>query len=251
MIRPEHLQRALAGYLLSLEDVSINGSTLPLQNVSIITADADEAAGDLLTHDMVMKSLAGELPREGKFGLAVVIGRPVLENAQPNGALVVEDAKIILEAVEDKATNAAEDTGTGVKLDELRSALAVALQNWCHDGSHGLRYLSSDPIPEAALPANKRGWTLTFESKAHGHKAPARVLRPVITHTPPNMTISCATSGAAIWWTHDGSFPHPANAKAALYSTAVDVSEFPTGTPLKAAAFKAGLVTSDCAVLPL
>ena len=61
------------------------------------------------------------------------------------------------------------------------------------------------------------------------------------------MTLTSGTAGAAIYWTHDGSFPSPANAAAMLYSTPVDVAELPTGTLIRAVAYADGLRGSDCA----
>jgi hypothetical protein len=244
MLSPSQLQLDVAAFLSGLENPVVNGSTVAMQNVTIITTQADENAGDALTFDLIMQALAGSTPRNGKFGLAVVVNRPEMVNTAPNSAVLLEDLTIILEVVEDMALNRAAATGTGVTLDDARNVVANLLHAWSHDGKHGLMYRKSDPIPEAALEPGKRGWQLTFESKAHAHTPPVRCARPVITDGGALMTITCVTSGAAIRYTLDGSAP---SITSALYSAPVDVDALPTGTRVRAAAYKAGLRPSDTA----
>lgn len=245
MLSPSTTQRQIAAFLLALEDVTVNGVTLPMQHVSVITTQADDDAGDLLTYDRVMQAIAGEAPRNGKFGLAIVIDRPVMKNAQPNGSVLVEDSEIVIEIIEDMGTNAASETGTGVALDDCRAAVAHLLHAWSHDGVHALIYQGSEPIPEKALEDHQRGWLLTFQSKAHGHRPFSRVARPVMSLASPLLTITCATSGAAILYSLDGSPP------STLYTAPVDVGELPSGTVIQALATKAGVIPSHTAALSL
>lgn len=245
MLSPSTTQRQIAAFLLALEDVTVNGVELPMQNVSVITTQADDDAGDLLTYDRVMRAIAGEAPRNGKFGLAVVIDRPVMKNAQPNGGVLVEDSEIVIEIVEDMGTNAASTTGTGVKLDDCRAAVAHLLHAWSHDGVHALIYQGSEPIPEKAVEDHQRGWLLTFQSKAHGHRSFTRVARPVLALDGGTLTITCATSGAAILYSTDGSPP------ATTYTAPLDVGALPSGTVIQAIATKSGVIPSHTAALSL
>lgn len=245
MLSPTTLQLQIAAYLAALTDVTVNGVSLPLQNVSLITTQADAEAGDLLTEDRVNKALTGQLPRNGKFGLAIVIDRPQLRNRQPNGASLVEDAEIVVEIVEDMSLNAASATGTGVTLDDCRSALAHLLHAWCHDGVHGLIYQDSLPIPERALNDAQRGWLLTFTTTAHAHQPFSRVARPVLSLVGDTLTITCATSGAAILYSTNGAPP------ASAYSAPLDVSALPSGSVVQALATKSGLPSSHTAALVL
>jgi hypothetical protein len=247
-MNPSALQADIAAFLSSLVSPVVNDEAVDIQNVSLVKVNADDDAGDALTYDRVMNALKGEVPRNGKFGLAIVIGRPEMVNASPNSRVLCEDLEVIIEVVEDTALNRAPSTGTGVKLDVCRMAVAVLLHGWSHDGKHGLIYLRSDPIPDAALDAGKRGWQLTFQSKAHAHAVPDQVARPVPTDGGPTLTITCATSGAAIYYTLDGS---PPSKEATLYSTAVDINGLPTGTIARAAAYKNGLRPSDTAEIVL
>lgn len=241
------LQSDIAAFLTALVDPVVNGAVVPIQNVNIIKAMADEEPGDGVTYDRVMRTLAGEMPRGDKFGLAIVVGRPEMTNATPNGRAVQEDAEVIIEVVEDMATNRVEATGTGVLLDDGRAVVATVLHAWSHDGKHALQYLRSDPIPEAALEAGKRGWQLTFVSRHYVNNVPDQVSRPVITDNGPTMTITCATAGAIIYYSLDGSYPSATD----LYSGPVDINALSTGTLVRAAAYKDGLRPSDVAEITL
>lgn len=244
MRSPSQLQADVASFLTSVTDPVINGEALPLQNVAIIRAGADQEAGDGLTYDRILKALRGETVWNGKWGMAIVINKPEMVNGTPNSALIVEDATLIIEIVEDMTTNADETNGTGVTLDDCRAAVALLLHGWSHDGKHALTAERSDLIPEDALEAGKRGWQLTFRSKVHAHTMPTRVTRPVIAITGDWMTLTCATSGAAIYYTTDGSSPERGTD---LYAEAVDIGELPSGTRIRVAAYKDGLRPSDTA----
>lgn len=259
MLSPSQLQQDIAAFLLGLDNPVVNGSAVAMQNVTIITTQADSNAGDALTFDAIMNALKGSTPRNGKFGLAVVVNRPEMVNTAPNSAVLLEDLTILLEVVEDMALNRAPATGTGVTLDDARNAVANLLHAWSHDGKHGLIYRKSDPIPEAMLEPGKRGWQLTFESKAHAHKAPERCARPVITLAGPNAVLTCPTNNVTVWITFDGSAPSAVNAHAsgntigtdAATSATIDIHDLPSGTLIRAAAYKPGMRPSDTVEIEL
>lgn len=68
---------------------------------------------------------------------------------------------------------------------------------------------------------------------------------PTITLGPTNssnLTLTCATAGASIYYTTDGSYPEPENGT--LYSAPFAMPD--TGTLVRAAAYKTGLNPGDC-----
>ncbi len=120
-----------------------------------------------------------------------------------------------------------------------------ALHQWTNDGSQAL-YAARDAFKEVFLEGGAIGYDVSF-NQAMPLQPRAAVDRPVISIMDPSMTITCATAEAAIYYTVDGSSPSPANAAAALYSGAVDISGLSNGTLIRAAAFKAPLRGSHCA----
>lgn len=76
----------------------------------------------------------------------------------------------------------------------------------------------------------------------------AKVATPAISPAsgaaPQTVTITCGTSGAAIYYTIDGSYPAAGNSQATLYTVALSISLAAT---LRAVAHKTGMIASDAA----
>lgn len=73
-------------------------------------------------------------------------------------------------------------------------------------------------------------------------KVVAPVISPAGTLPSVTVTLTCATSGAAIYYTLDGSHPWSGNTSAALYSTPFTLTEAKT---VRAIAYKSGSLASD------
>jgi hypothetical protein len=76
--------------------------------------------------------------------------------------------------------------------------------------------------------------------------SPVRVAAPTIAvgTGPVTVTLSCTTSGAAIYYTTDESFPWSGNTTATLYAAPVTVT---ASCNFRACAHKAGSISSDVA----
>ena len=77
---------------------------------------------------------------------------------------------------------------------------------------------------------------------------PPKLASPGCTQQNGLLTMSCATAGAAIFYTLDGSLPLPRNPMAFLYTA--PVTSVP-GATLKARAFLAGYLNSEIAMATL
>ena len=76
-----------------------------------------------------------------------------------------------------------------------------------------------------------------------------KVATPQISASGANITLTCATSGAAVYYTTDESFPGPGNDEALLYSTPFTLA---SGTHLlRVAGHKAGSACSDAVMAEL
>lgn len=211
------------------------------QYILTLRQGADEDAGDALLEDRVKKALAGQIPKNGKFGLVCVIGMPEATTTMENAAGPIENWKCVLQLIENQANNRAAATGTGTRADDLCETVKRLLHLQCLDGTHEIIVTGSQIDDE--LPATLTGWLVTLESRAHALEPMVKTAKPQISVNNPNLTITCATAGAEIRYTVDGSYP---GSSASLYSTPVDVGALPSGTVIRAAAFKAGLRGSDC-----
>lgn len=88
-------------------------------------------------------------------------------------------------------------------------------------------------------------WTVAATS----HQASGGVVSPVTLNLPrgfyssnQSLSMSTATAGAAIWYTTDGSYPAPGFGTSALFGGSILLS---SNTPVRAAAYKSGLLPSE------
>lgn len=102
------------------------------------------------------------------------------------------------------------------------------------------------PDKQAMRPIKMEGlqcWDVVVTTQL-GIAPRAFVQRPLIQLAGISLTITCATEGAAIWWTLDGSLPAPNNPNAMLYEGVVDVGEH-GGDEIRACAYLTGRRASD------
>lgn len=179
----------------------------------------------------------------GKAGLLIVVMMSEGEVPEPGGPGPALNLVQVVRVIENPMINEGA-SGTGLTSEEVALNVLTALNQWSPNGGSAL-YPDRRALREVNL-VNGLGYDVTF--KRHMPLQPrSKVARPVISIADPSMTITCATSGAAIYYTADGSFPSAFNAAASLYSGPVDISLLANGTLIRAAAFKSGLGGSDCA----
>jgi hypothetical protein len=176
----------------------------------------------------------------GKAGLLIIVmmSEGEVPTTGPGPALELVQ---VVRVIENPMINESAD-GTGITLEEVTLHVLGELHSWSNDGKQALR-ASKTAFKEVNL-ANGVGYDVSF-TRLMPLQPRNPVSRPVITITDPQMTITCATSGAAIYFTTDGSFPSALNGT--LYSGAVDVGSLAAGTVIRAVATKSPLRGSDCA----
>jgi len=213
--------------------------------VPVIREFADVTAGDALTADYYDMHLRGEQPQNGKFGLCCIVSSPVSKITNENAPGPSQDYELIIEVIEHIGYNKAAGTGTGVRADDLAETIKRLLHLWVHDGVHGITVTSCEQNRE--LPDHLRGWLVGLKSVSHALDVYTPVATPQISVASSMMFIFCTTSSVQIWFTVDGSAPCPSNASAIQYTGLYNVSALPSGTLIRAMAFKTGLRASDCA----
>ena len=105
--------------------------------------------------------------------------------------------------------------------------------------------LESLPEEIAALYRDQglAGWAVRLGTAMEAEPV-TKVATPTISETGGTVTLACATSGAAIYYTTDGTYPGSGNPDANLYSAPFALTEACT---LRVAAQKSGLQSSDVA----
>lgn len=183
----------------------------------------------------------------GKIGAVAVVLMPTLRAEPDNVPAPVYVVQHTVQVIEDPLFS--QDATSGV----LKSAEEIAhrvrlLLNWFNPGGAGS--LAFDGMDPAEVKSGV-SYLVRF-SRRTGDDELARVATPVVSadsaSAPATVTLTCATSGAAIYYTTDGSYPSSANDDATLYSTPFSQ---PTAATIRAAAEKSGLQQSNVSQLIL
>lgn len=195
-----------------------------------------------LTVDEISGQLGVLKGRASKVGACVIVKLPVLDVVDPNvpgpRTSPVQQLLII-----EHPTHNASAQGTGKSAEQLAIA---ALQLFHHFVPYGVTQVfvgdQNAIVPDESLPG-LRAYVVTFTSFVQ-LAVPSKVIRPTIT-IDTNVTLACATSGAAIYYTTDESYPSASNTAATLYSAPFTTPA--SGTVIRVAGEKTGSQQSDIA----
>ena len=199
------------------------------------------------TEAEVQKLLQTVKGRSGKVGLAILVQRPVFtptgEDFSVRGQVV--QAFTVLE----HPTLNAGDIGTGISSEEMALELimlfhgvAATLPLQVFTARQGGAVLPDDAF------GNLNAWEAGIETRVAvgaADRCAAPLIEPEEGAAPQEVTLTCGTPGAAIYYTLDGSYPSSANPAAILYSAPVAIA---AAGKLRAAAEKAGLQQSSVCV---
>jgi hypothetical protein len=177
----------------------------------------------------------------GKRGLCGIVLAPETEEAEPNTPGPQMNARIDIQFIENVTVNRG-SAGTGVR---AATAAATAL-NALQLHVLGWTALYCPPKPVTPVKIEKAGHisrlvTLIARASLPGNSKCSAVVPQA---AGGELSLTCATAGAAIWYTVDGSYPAPSNAAATLYTE--PVINLDGGTLVRAAAYKEGLNPGDC-----
>lgn len=231
----EQLQHDVENCLLSMH---------LLRHVTI-TAVRPRSSGEVLNiQTKINNTLAGLSVRNGKRGLGIIVGMPELREVNPALRNVKGELVLVMNLIENPLVNEGAD-GTGLTAEALAWLLATTLPqtNLAPGGQILADKELIAPMPEAVIE-KRIEYRVTLRMLIHS-AAVEKCATPVVAYNDGTGTfgITCATSGAAIWYTLDGSYPGPGNAEAALYTTPVPIVAAETN--VRAAAHKDSMASSD------
>lgn len=198
------------------------------------------------TQEELEKKLGVAKGRSGKVGACILVMLPSADVSTPNvpgPEFVLKQSFLVLEHPEINNGSIGTKKAAGEIAREIvrhfhhtRTSPLVQTWNAATDAivaDTSFRKLSAYAVTVTAL------WC---------QEPPARCVTPSLTAAgtgPITITATCATSGAALWYTTDGSYPASDNPNATLYAAPVVLTD---GCTFIAAAEKAGLQQSSIAV---
>lgn len=193
---------------------------------------------DPIFEKRVEHALGGNVPVNGKAGLAVILFAPTGEpESRANGGLCSK-MEYIVRTVEALNVNAG-PFGTGIACEDMHLEVMLLLQMWAPLTGHALR------IEEFYKQPTQNGNLIIWECVLITEDAQTPRPKCVLPRILPAglVTLTCGTAEAQIYYTTDGSLPTPQTGL--LYSAPFDAE----GVTVRATAWKSGMRGSDCAEL--
>lgn len=166
----------------------------------------------------------GVSPRRAKQGACAIVMMPGLSFDAPDVPGPEGMVSVEIQCLHRAIYNDADKGGTGKAAETLAIAAANLIHHYRPDGVAGVRgdWLALAPGIEALGTAadGTVGYRCRFEIPATVGRS-ARVARPAVTVAAGEITATCATAGARIYYTLDGSYPGSGNPEAKRYTAAV------------------------------
>lgn len=212
------------------------------EDVAVIVEDEGELLNEL------QRSLGAITETGGKSGLCAVVMSPRASIKNPNLSAVVLDPVVVAVHLEENTTiNRDANIGTGkAACDAAERALAL-LHFWTPDGAATPLQGSEAAVLAVRPVIGDAAYAITLRGKANLSLSLAKAATPAADPgggaSPQTVELTCATAGAAIFYTLDGKFPSPT--AGTLYTAPIAVNSAAT---LKAAAWLAGYITSEVLV---
>jgi hypothetical protein len=183
----------------------------------------------------------------GKAGLVLIVMLPEVTETEPNvpGPPLITrlEVQVIENVLLNRGTN-----GTQVRSSHAAVLALNILHHWV--AAARILYAAPNPIEPVPVKPGHVSHLVTLSARLTGYTGPGKTLAPSAALDPQDdLVLTCATAGAAIYYTTDQSFPAASNAEAVLYDG--PVPDLAPGTVIRAAAYATGLNPSDLVQLTL
>ncbi len=185
--------------------------------------------------DRINQSLAGLVEKDGKVGACVLVPLPTLDGRFPNVPGPQLRLRLSVQVLINPIINEG-STGTQKELSEIALNVIQAGHHFQLQNVAGLTAGEDAFSPGVDEEKGLLVGVVTLESLLQLDQ-PTSVAMPAAT-VAASVTLTCATSGASIYYTTDESLPWVDNATALLYSAPFVTPA--SGTVIRAAAYKSG-----------
>lgn len=190
--------------------------------------------------EKIEAALNGVAKKGGKAGLAATVLMPLADAPEPN----TPGPRLSLRMTVRVQENVLVNMGSAGTLKSCESAGIEVLRLLHRFNPYGVAgVLTADRdalVPNAEFPG-KVTYDVNFRALLDLSQD-AKVARPEITGTTAAVTITCATSGASIYYSTDDSLPRSGGAGSTAYTVPFSVT---AGKRVRAAAYKTSMQASD------
>jgi hypothetical protein len=177
-------------------------------------------------------------PRNGRAGCGVLVEMPAFEVQSPNVQGPIGDLVLSCAVIEEPNLNYEPTGGTLLSAEQVCQIILDQAHQWAVVGS-GVLYADVRAIADAPEFQGLLAYRVRLKLK-QSRVQTQRVALPTVSESALTVTLACATPGAAIYYTQDGSFPGPSNPGATQYQAPFQQ----TGQTLRYCAFCLGFVQS-------
>ncbi len=177
--------------------------------------------------------------KNGKSGAGVMVEMPTIDIPRPNipgPEMIVTGAFLVLE---ERTQNEDINTGTGKHAEDIAFQILAAIHRRQIQGM--ANFFAEGPAIVPFRELEQIVGYRVFVQALLSQPQPVQVAMPTITENALTVTLACATDGASIYYTLDGTYPSRQN-KSTLYDAPFVVA---SGATVRFAAYKAGLQGSD------
>ena len=193
-----------------------------------------------MIEEQIEQALGGMAFKGGKCGIVAIVMLPDVQAVSADSRGPARQFTIMVRIIEDRLFNESE-TGTGITSARLALHTVQLLQQRNLLGLHGVSVDPTKMLEEINLPDDRKAWEVRVKVSLSPIPL-GRVARPLITKDGNDITITCSTPDAVIYYTTDGSWPGPANAASVVYENFINAT---TLTTLRVVAYAPDLQCSD------
>jgi hypothetical protein len=193
------------------------------------------------------KLTANMIAKAGKRGTAVVIGPTTVDVPSPEvPGPDWAPMKMFVTAYETPLLNKDPTAGTGKAAFEIARKIATVLHDYRAEGLFDNALCETAAIrPAAPLHGDQIAYSVGLripDKDTAADKVYVPIISPASGAAPQTLSITCATAGATIRYTLDGSYPAAGNATAVVYAAPIAVTSAAT---VRAVAAKSGMTDSN------
>jgi hypothetical protein len=195
--------------------------------------------------DRINASLGALTTQNGKAGLCATVLMPLLNTQKQELPGPYFHLKCTVRVQENVIVNMGPN-GTQIACEDAAIAVAQSLHLWTPGGTAGIVRAAQETIaPNTAFEARVT-YDVLMESELE-LPCPPKTVQPLLINTDGSIILTCADTGAAIYYTLDGTAPWPGNASypstGIFYNGPFATPE--AGTLVRCAAFATGVPGSD------
>lgn len=192
----------------------------------------------------IERALGTMAAKAGKSGACVIVLNPIAKIKFPDASEAIFEYEIVVQVTTLPLVNDATG-GTGKSASTIATHVVQCLYQFQSAGVCGLL----EPVDPVIVPTDEENGVtclVHFRTLDDSKDLTLKVSTPNASATsdthPSTVTLSCGTSGAAIYYTTDGSYPSAQNDKATLYTVPLSVTAAAT---VRFGAYKTGSIGSN------